>query len=132
MRRVLAIFLILIFFTSLYAVSVFTESTAVPQTDRVTITWVTKSESGIKQFAVLRSNDDVNFIELKKVNPQGPGTRYEYVDENVMFKDASVLFYKVRAIGTNGQALDESPSMIVHPNISGIFRTWGAIKAMFR
>jgi hypothetical protein len=131
MRKVLSVLIIIIFLTSAYAASVFSECTAVPQTDRVTITWITKSETGIKQFAILRSNDDVNFIELKKINPKGPGTSYEFIDENVMFKDASVLFYKVRAIAVNGSVLDES-SMIVHPNISGIFRTWGAIKAMFR
>ena len=116
---------------TLYATSIFTECTAVPQTDRVIITWTTKSEVDIKYFSVLRSNDDVNFIELRKVNPTGPGSTYEFIDENVMFKDASVLFYKVRAVNKSNLAKDES-RMIVHPNISNIFRTWGAIKAMFR
>jgi hypothetical protein len=130
-KKLVLLFVTIVFITSLYAASVFSECSAIPQTDRVVITWITKDESGLKHFAILRSNDDRNYIELKKVNPQGPGTRYEYVDDNVMFKDASVKFYKVRAVGNNGQVLDES-SLIVHPNISGIFRTWGAIKNMFR
>ena len=131
MRKAFSILLLLLLISSLYAASVFSECSAVPQTDKVKISWITKSETGIKQFAILRSNDDVNFIELKKLNPKGPGTSYEYVDENVMFKDASRLFYKVRALGESGQLIDES-SMLVLPNTTGMFRTWGAIKALFR
>lgn len=132
MQKALSIILILLLVSSLYASYVFSEYSAAPQTDRVIISWTTKNETNIKNFIVLRSNDDRTFIKLKTINPKGPGTQYTYIDENVMFKDASALFYKVKAVGRNGQALEESDAMIVHPNISGIFRTWGAIKAMFR
>lgn len=131
LKKQVLLFITIVFITSLYAASIFSECNAIPETDRVIITWITKEESGLKHFVILRSNDDRNYIELSKVNPQGPGTRYEYVDDNVMFKDASVKFYRVRAVANNGQVLDES-SLIVHPNISGIFRTWGAIKNLFR
>lgn len=131
MRLTISVVLLLLFIVSLYAVSVFSECSAVPQTDRVIIKWTTKDENGIKHFSILRGNDDVNYIELKKENPRGPGTHYEYIDENVMFKEASLKFYKIRAVGSGGQIIDET-SMIVHPNISGIFQTWGAIKNLFR
>lgn len=132
MKRVLKI-LALIFPLFLYAdsVNIFSECSAIPETNRVTITWVTESETTIRYFAVLRSNDDATYIELKRISPKGPGSRYEFVDENVMFKGVTVLFYKVRALDETGKIIQES-SLIVHPNISGIFRTWGAIKAMFR
>ena len=132
MRQKLTTLFLLIFVSSLFAGVVFSEYSATPATDRVTITWSTKSETNVKAFVILRSNDDKTFVELKRINPQGPGTQYSYVDENVVFKDISPLFYKIKAIDDNGRVVDESDGMIVHPNISGIFRTWGAIKDMFR
>lgn len=131
MRRILATIFILSLVSQLFAANIFSEVNAVPGTNRVVLNWLTKSESGVQSFIVLRSNDDAVYISLTKINAQGPGTRYEYVDQNVMFTDFSALFYKIRAIGKNGQIIEET-SIIAHPNISGIFETWGAIKALFR
>ena len=133
MRRTLYILMILSFFSLLIAgnIAVFTEVSATPSTDKVVLSWVTKTELNVDKFAVLRSSDDVSYIELARVRPKGPGSHYEYVDGNVMFKDVSPLFYKIRAIDIQGKVLDET-SLIVHPSISGIFRTWGTLKALFR
>ncbi len=131
MRRIVSTIILLSFVGLAFAASVFSEVSAVPSTNRVTLHWVTKSESGVTNFIILRSNDDAVYISLAKTKSEGPGTRYEYIDQNVMFRDFSPLFYKVRAVNSSGQTIEES-SMIVHPNISGIFKTWGAIKALFR
>ncbi len=133
MRPRVTTILFLGFMSLLFAsdVNVFSEVSAVPNTNRVVITWVTKSETGVQRFVIARSNDDKTYISLKRITAKGPGTEYEYVDQNVMFNDFSALFYKVKALDATGQTIDET-SMIVHPNISGIFRTWGAIKALFR
>ncbi|KAA3613586.1 MAG: hypothetical protein D8M58_17030 [Calditrichaeota bacterium] len=109
----------------------FTESSAQPDGNRVRISWVTKDESQLKHFIVKRSYDDKNFIELDRVSLKGPGYRYEYIDEDVLFKSSGALFYKIVAFKRDGTKI-ETASMMVHPNISGIFKTWGAIKAMFR
>ena len=131
MRRILITLMVLSSVSVLFAANIFSEVSAVPSTNRVVINWVTKSETGVQRFVITRSNDDHVYISLKRINAQGPGTLYEYVDENVMFRDFSALFYKVKALDGSGHVIDET-SMIVHPNISGIFRTWGAIKALFR
>ncbi len=133
MRRILQIVLMVGFFSLVFAgnIAVFTEVSATPSTDRVVLSWVTKTEIDIDKFTILRSSDDVSYVEIARVKPKGPGTRYEYVDGNVMFKDISPLFYKIRAIDIQGKVVDET-SLIVHPNISGIFRTWGTLKALFR
>jgi len=131
MRRIVPVFLILIFVAQLFAANVFSEVNALPSSNKVVLNWITKSESNVRQFMVLRSNDDAIYISLTKKNARGPGTQYEYVDQNVIFKDFSALFYKIRALDANGNIVEET-SMIVHPNISGIFKTWGAIKALFR
>ena len=133
MRRTVITLIIVIFFSLAFAgsIDVFSDARAMPGTNRVTVSWITKVEDGVHKFVILRSSDDVNYIELTKLNAKGPGTQYEYIDANVMFNDISPLFYKIRAIDKSGKTIDET-SLIVHPNISGIFRTWGAIKAMFR
>ena len=131
MRFKLVIISILILISSLLASNIFSECSAVPQTDQVTITWITASESNITSFKVLRSNDSDYFVELKKVNPKGPGTTYEYIDESVMFKSSNVLFYKVRALDSRNRVVEES-SMIVRTQVSDVKETWGAIKAIFK
>ncbi len=132
MKKIFKLLIIFTLISPLFAGFIFTEYSAEPETNRVTISWVTKAENNVSQFVILRSNDDRNFTEIKRVNIQGPGTRYIFVDENVSYKDISPLFYKIRAVDKNNSIKEESDKMIVHPNISGIFRTWGAIKAMFR
>ncbi len=109
----------------------FNEYNAQPDANRVIISWVTKDESQLKHFSVQRSNDDKYFIDLDQILPKGPGYKYEYIDEDVLFKSGGAIFYKIVAVKKDGTKI-ETTSMMVHPNISGIFRTWGAIKAMFR
>jgi len=131
MRFKLAIFCILILVSTLLASNIFSESSAIPQNDQVTITWITASENNIALFQIVRSNDSEFFVELKKVNPKGPGTSYEYIDESVMFKSSSVIFYKVRALDKRNNIIEES-AMIVRTQVSDIKETWGAIKAIFK
>ena len=133
MRRFLSFIIIITFVSSLLATSfVFEKYSAVPESNQVTITWQTKSETGVKQFIALKSNDDKTFSELTKMNAKGPGISYEYVDKNVMFEGSSALFYKIKAVREDGQLVEETESMMVVPNMSVAYRTWGAIKALFR
>ncbi len=131
MRYKLAIISILILVSSLLANNIFSECSAIPQTDQVAISWITSSENNVASFQILRSNDSEFFVELKKVNPKGPGSSYEYIDESVMFKSSSVIFYKVRALDRQNNIIEES-AMIVRTQVSDIKETWGAIKAIFK
>ena len=131
MRFKLAIISILILVSTVLGSNIFSVCDAVPQNDRVSITSVTASESDIASFQILRSNDSEIYVELKKVNPKGPGTSYEYVDESVMFKSSNVIFYKLRALDKRGKVIEES-AMIVRTQVSDINQTWGAIKAIFK
>lgn len=115
-----------------FANFIFLEYSATPYTNSVVIEWVTKSESDVEKFAILRSSDDKNFVEIGSVDCKGTGERYSYTDDNVVFKDSQTFFYKLRAVNSDDSSVEETQSLIVHPNISGIYRTWGAIKAMFR
>jgi hypothetical protein len=125
--------LILIFLTGTLLASgyIFTDCAANPETNRVEITWVTVSEEKVHEFIILRGRDTDSYMELDRLSPKGPGSRYSYIDDEVMFRSVHVTYYKIRAVDENGNILEEQ-SLSVIPNVSGVFRTWGAIKAMFR
>jgi hypothetical protein len=129
----LTILSIIFLFSWAYANFIFLEYSATPSTNSVVIEWVTKAESGVHRFAILRSTDDENFREIGSVVAKGVGSNYSYTDDNVVFKESQTFFYKLRALKEDGTIVEETEqSLIVHPNISGIYRTWGAIKAMFQ
>lgn len=131
MRFKFAIIVLLVVVTPIVAGSVFSECNAVPQTDQVSITWITSSENNVTAFVILRSNNSENYVTLKRINAKGPGASYEYIDDNVMFKGSNVLFYKVRALNKNNEMVEES-SMIVQTQTTSMHQTWGAIKAFFK
>ena len=126
------LFLMLFAVSAAFAGSIFSEYSAEPQQDRVEVKWTTRSEIDADHFSILRSNDNQTFIQLKTVNCAGPGTTYRYTDKDIVFKSVEPKYYKIKAYKKNGELLEETDTMIVHPSISGIFRTWGAIKALFR
>jgi len=132
MRKFFLPFIIILLVSALYANTMFEEYSATPATNRVTIKWRTTMEQGTANFVILRSMDDVSFQEVNRVSAKGQGAEYTYVDENVIFKTSQIFFYKIRAIDGDDSMIEETESLSVHPNISGIYRTWGAIKAMFR
>jgi len=133
MRYSTTIFVILLLFVSLaFANFIFLEYSANPSNNSVLIEWVTKSESGVFKFTVLRSLDDQNFVEIGTVNVEKAGFNYTFTDDNVLFKDSQTFFYKLKAVRSDNSMIEETQSLIVNPNISGIYRTWGAIKELFK
>lgn len=133
MRRISFLFIMILSFSLLaYAGYIFSEYSATPANNKVTVSWVTKAESGIARFIILRSSDDKTFNEVGSKLARGNAGNYSYTDENVIFKGPQTFFYKIRAVRNDNSIVEETESLIVNPNISGIFRTWGAIKAMFR
>jgi len=124
---------ILLLVVSLFAGTVFMAYTAEPGTNSVSITWTTNTEDNISKFAVMRSASyDASYSEIGTVPAKGPGNTYSYLDENVIFKTSQTFYYKIEARDSNNNTVDITQALIVNPNISGIYRTWGAIKAMFR
>ena len=134
MRKAYFLFLILIFtFSLLFAGTIFEQYSAVPATNQVTIKWRTLSESDVASFNILRGMDIDNITSrVTRVTAAGPGSDYTFIDENVMFKSSQTFYYKIQAIRSDETVIEESSALYVNPNISGIYRTWGAIKAIFR
>ena len=133
MRRITpTIFILSLLVSLLFAGTIFEEYSATPETNKVTIRWRTSSETDVVKFTILRSMDDQSFNEVNTISAKGQGQDYTFIDENVIFKSSQTFFYKIRAVRSDNSTIEETQSLIVNPNISGIYRTWGAIKAMFR
>jgi len=110
---------------------VFKEYSAYPGSNRVTLTFETKSESGVSVFLIMRSMDDRTFIKVGTLKPHGTNKKYEFEDKSV-YKTTQTFFYKIRAQREDDSIVEETQSLIVNPNISGNYKaTWGAIKDMF-
>jgi hypothetical protein len=131
MRKYVTTLLILTLATFITAGAMIENFEASPGANKVTLTWTTNSETSIQSFQILRSSDDVTFTEINDIKAAGPGTQYIATDENVFFK-SSALFYKITALDASGNIVEQTRSKLVYPNTTGMFRTWGAIKAMFR
>lgn len=101
----------------------------------ITIRWVTENESNVIAFEILRSTSyNGGFTSIATVGPKGP-SMYELVDKSAFRRTTTVYYYRIRVRFSNGEsyfpALNESPISVNH-NVSGVRRTWGSIKAMFR
>ncbi|MDP4116534.1 MAG: hypothetical protein Q8903_10380 [Bacteroidota bacterium] len=101
------------------------------ENDNVRIEWKTGEENNVKLFVIERRTPQGGFVEVTSISPKGNYSYYSYLDETA-YKAQDVLFiYKLKIVDTNNQNTYSSEISVSH-NISGVKRTWGSIKAMFR
>jgi len=97
----------------------------------VTIQWGTVDESYVKEFDVEREgNGESSFVDIGIVPPKGGGSYYEFVDQTAFKTVVSVYQYRIKIVAGDGVAY--SKVVTVSHNVSGVKRTWGSLKAMFR
>ena len=95
----------------------------------ITVRWVSDDEQGVIEFRIeRRAGGNGSFVELTEIPVRGSGSNYEYVDNFVFRASDSYYQYRVTAIGSNAEPWYVTA---IH-NTSGVKRTWGSIKAMFR
>jgi hypothetical protein len=97
----------------------------------ITVRWVSDDETSTTGFIIERkAGIDGAFIRLTEVPiiPRGSGSSYEFVDNTAFRTTGSFYQYRITAVGS---AID--PYLVsVNHDVSGVRRTWGSIKAMFR
>lgn len=98
----------------------------------VTLRWVTEDESGVVLFEVeRRTGTEGAFMAIGQIDPKGPSL-YEFVDHSAFMKTTSIYQYRIKISFTNGRATYYTNPLTVSHTVSGVRRTWGSIKAMFR
>jgi|SRR3989339_464403 len=99
--------------------------------DNVRVEWKTSDEKNVKEFLVERKTYQGEFNVLESVKPLGPNSSYSFLDQNA-YKVSDVIFiYRIKIVD-NDNSVSYTKEVSVSHNISGVRRTWGSIKAMFR
>ena len=98
----------------------------------VTVRWVTEEEAGVAIFEIeRRGGTEGEFAPIGHLDPKGPSV-YEFVDHSAFMKTGSIYQYRIKVSFSNGQAPYYTNPLTISHAVSGVRRTWGSIKAMFR
>lgn len=124
------IFLILI--ASVYAGAFIQSITARSDGENIIVEWKTGEESSsLSKFVVERKTPNNGFVEIGTVTPKGSNSFYTFVDNNIFKGNDYIFTYRLKIVDDNSQVSYSSEVSVSH-SISGVKRTWGSIKAMFR
>ncbi len=102
--------------------------------DNIVLTWQTGEENGVKQFVVERKAVNSSFFDLGTVTAKGSNSLYTYTDTDAFNKGNDLIFvYRLKIVPFNPNIPPTySKEVTVSHNVSGVKRTWGSIKALFR
>lgn len=106
------------------------------QGDNANLNW---SVSGIslsdqQRFSIQRKTPQTDYQEIASVAASSGSSFYQYTDKAV-YKTTDVMYvYRIRLVDVNNPNYVYGSSDEVHISlsISGVKKTWGSIKAMFR
>jgi len=125
------IFVVLLFVSVAFAGAILNYFEVSSQSENVQVEWKTGDESNVNHFSILRKTPQTSYVEIATVQPRGSNSLYTYVDQSI-YKTNDVIFIYQLKIVDNDMLTTYSIERSASPNISGIKRTWGSIKAMFR
>jgi hypothetical protein len=125
------IFLILIFVSVAFAGAYLDYFQAKSEGDNVQVEWKTGDETNVNHYSVQRKTPQTSYVEIATVQPKGSNSIYSFIDQSIYKTNDIIFIYQLKIIDNNMQT-SFSSEVSVSPNISGIKRTWGSIKAMFR
>ncbi len=102
------------------------------ESGNVRLEWKTSKETNLKHFIIERKPPETSYyIEITTVKPKGSNSIYTYIDETAYKTTELIFVYRIKIVDSNDE-VTYSAELSVTPNISGVKRTWGSIKAMFR
>ena len=99
--------------------------------ENVRLEWKTSEEVNLQNFIIERKTPQNPYIEIATIDPQGNNSFYSYLDESAYKTEDLVFIYRLKILDNDGTVSYSSEVTVSH-NVSGVKRTWGSIKAMFR
>jgi hypothetical protein len=131
MKKVFALFVLLLSI-GLIASTTLESFTAVSDGSQVQLNWKTSVESNLHSFIIERKTVQGSYIQIAEISAKGSYSDYTFTDANLYKTTNTTLFkYKLKIVDNDGSVID-SKELPVSNTLSGIKRTWGSIKAMFR
>lgn len=97
----------------------------------IRLEWKTREEVNLQHFKVERKTPQSSFVDIATIQPKGSNSYYNYLDQSAYKSDNMLFVYRLRIVDTNGQDAYSNEVSVSH-SVSGVKRTWGSIKAMFR
>ena len=125
------IFIILAFISVTFGGAILDYFQVKSEGENVKLEWQTGTESNVNHFSILRRTPQTSFVEIATVPPKGSNSFYNYTDQSIYKTNDVIFIYELKIVDNDNQtsfSIERSAS----PNISGVKRTWGSIKAMFR
>ena len=104
----------------------------------ITVEWRPSIEKGVRSYELERSSTGDGFRSIANIEPKGAQTTYRFVDENALMKGGNnerilgkMYSYRIKVIAFDN-SVSYSNIVSVSHSVTGIRRTWGMIKEMFR
>ena len=129
-RTLLKILFVLACFATAFAGATISYFNVYQNGDNAVVEWSTSSESNVQDFIVQRRTLQSGFVDVATV-PTNSDHVYKYEDKSIYKTTDEFYIYRI-AIVDFSQNVSYTNELRVSMNISGVKRTWGSIKAMFR
>jgi hypothetical protein len=130
--KITTIFLALLIIATVYAGAYISYFHISSDGDNVKLEWQTGDESNLQKFVIERQSYQKPFIEIANIVPTGNNSYYSFIDQNTYKTNDMLFIYRLKMVDKDGATITYSDPSSVSLNISGVKRTWGSIKAMFR
>ncbi|MBC8455788.1 hypothetical protein H8D59_00905 [bacterium] len=106
----------------------------IPDGNEIRVTFKSTSETNVENFTIQRSVNEINFYNIESFIPKGTGTIYSFRDFPFQKSAATstIYHYRICIAFDNGAEELFTDVVAVQSSVSGLARTWGTIKAMFR
>ena len=115
----------------IYAGAILINFQATSRNGNVVITWQASSEVNLKHYVIERNTVKGSFVEIATVNPKADHN-YEYIDQSA-YKTSDVFYiYRLKIVDNDGSVSYSGEFRVLHDQTTGVKRTWGSIKALFR
>ena len=125
------IFIILLITTAVFAGTFLEYFHGRSEGEDIRLEWKTREEVNLQHFKIERKTPQSPFVEITTIQPKGNNSYYSYLDQSTYKTTDMIFIYRLKIVDTNGQASYSNEVSVSH-NVSGVKRTWGSIKAMFR
>jgi len=128
------VFVFILFDTSLSNVIKDKSFSGVSNGTNVILRWITENEANVSTFEVERRTGSTGeFSFISSINARHNPSQYEFIDYSAFKANGETLYqYRIKIIFNEDNHPEYSEVISVSHFVSGVRKTWGSIKAMFR
>ena len=98
----------------------------------VILTWKIIDETNVKEYQIDRHSSDDPEYKLIGTVPATHQSSYSFRDQTAFKKTTSVYYYRLVIVFSDNTTQIFANEASVDHTVSGVRRTWGSIKSMFR